>query len=179
MISCGTTHSHTRWLSPSQASLLPSITVQHTCRQITNVWFEYVNNIISVWPPQLTLNYTIALPSGWLSFFITPTSVTVTHYFPPHTLSSSRTSLNCVLRPQRRQPGFWTQPSQLGTAASAPAPPKKNTGTHTCCLHYIYTSIAWKRQEKEEVSTVCYNTVIALLLLLMLQTSDTSMLFTI
>ena len=71
-----------------------------------------------------------------------------------HLFSSSKTSLNSVLPPQKRQPGSWTLPSQLATVASAPTPQKKSTGIPTCCSRYICISIAWKRQAKEGVSPV-------------------------
>lgn len=78
-------------------------------------------------------------------------------FFSRRLVSSSRTSQSCELRPRRRPPGFWTQPSQLATAAKVPTPAKKNTGTRTCCLRCTSTSTAWKRREKEEVSAVCYD----------------------
>jgi len=66
---------------------------------------------------------------------------------------SSRTSRSSARPPQRRPPGSWTRPSRHATTARAATPQKKSTGTPTCCSRCTYTSTAWRRAGKGEVST--------------------------
>lgn len=101
-------------LSLAYSSLLPSTSVCHVCRQIRDVLFEYAHQ--SQHNPHSKQYYQCLDTTsaqikrlGCLSFIVF-TLVRVIQFFSSHTPSSSRISLNCVLRPQRRQPGFWMQP---------------------------------------------------------------------
>lgn len=66
---------------------------------------------------------------------------------------SSRIRVSYAPRRLRKPPSSWMRPSRHAAPAD-PVQMRKSDATPTCCLRCTFTSTAWRRAAKEEVSTI-------------------------
>lgn len=115
----------------------------------------------SPWDPrnvwQSPINWLPSLSRFSLSLYllnISPFSDTLTLFsgfpFPPF---SFKTRVSFVPQLLRKPPSSWMQPLLPGAPADRMLM-RTSDGTPTCCSHCTFTSTAWRRLEKGEVSII-------------------------
>lgn len=100
-----------------------------------------------VWSPLLTMNPVYFHPAP-------P---------PPSPPSSSKIRVSCVHPQLRKPPSSWMQPS-LHAAPTDRMQTRKIGATPTCCSRCTFTSTAWRKAAREEVSnyiTSCHFSFVA------------------